>query len=500
MADEATSDLNVTTDGGIVAQHPAQLVHSVLAAPATASQSNAIVEDLLPVACVRLDNVRFEFDSSFVGVGVATEMRLLATLRKQRPGIVASIFGHADPVGNDDYNKSLSGRRAAAIFALLTRKVEIWEDIFSQKGVFTRPAAGDDWGMRAIQTMLGTITRPPPGVGTFFAAPVSGKLDADTRAALKDFQSANGLPPSGNADAATRAQLFKSYMDVICIDAAGQPFQLDATADFLSRGADPKRQGKGDYQGCSEFNPVLLFSQEENAAFERAADKSARDAENQPNRRVLIFLFRPGLQVTPDAWPCPRANEAPAACRKRFFSDAAQRRSFGTERREYKRTQDTFACRFYDRLARPSPCENPGLGPLEVKAFVGPGIERSEDVQLIVLDSKGNESRVAATQASGGDAGFVIFTLNPPNLPNPVELRCQLPLETIHIAGPCDPSALRDALVVDDVDTGGRLVDNEAPKEPTTVASAQALNDPEFEDFDPDSLFDERDEFDRSVS
>ena len=26
-----------------------------------------------------------------------------------------SVFGHADPTGNDDYNKALSGRRAAAI-------------------------------------------------------------------------------------------------------------------------------------------------------------------------------------------------------------------------------------------------------------------------------------------------------------------------------------------------------------------------------------------------
>ena len=58
-------------------------------------------------------------------------------------------------------------------------------------------------------------------------------------------------PPQ--ADQATRAALFRAYMDWIC----GRDFILDPAKDFLA-GSDPK--GKGDYQGCGEFNPLLLFS------------------------------------------------------------------------------------------------------------------------------------------------------------------------------------------------------------------------------------------------
>jgi hypothetical protein len=44
---------------------------------------------------------------------------------------------------------------------------------------------------------------------------------------------------------------------------------------------------------------------------------------------------------------------------KRLFSDGEQRRSrrLPDKPRKYEQTKDTFACRFYDRLTRTSPCE-----------------------------------------------------------------------------------------------------------------------------------------------
>ncbi|MEJ7714123.1 MAG: peptidoglycan-binding domain-containing protein [Pyrinomonadaceae bacterium] len=46
-------------------------------------------------------------------------------------------------------------------------------------------------------------------------------------------------------------------------------------------------------------------------------------------------------------------------CQSRFWSDHEARRNthLPGEQREYIKTHDTFACRFYDRLARRSPCE-----------------------------------------------------------------------------------------------------------------------------------------------
>ena len=94
---------------------------------------------LVPIACWSIGDARFEFGSSFIRPEVADDVKSLAALITSletklgsRPH--ASIFGHADPVGKQTFNKHLSGRRAAAIYALLTRRVDIWEDIFSDTG------------------------------------------------------------------------------------------------------------------------------------------------------------------------------------------------------------------------------------------------------------------------------------------------------------------------------------------------------------------------------
>src|SRR5258705_5155347 len=257
MADDL---FHVKTDGGIGAHHPARETLSIFVGPSTSDEFNTIKSGLTPVACLRIDDIRFEFDSSFIGPKATDELKLLAQLRKDSPGILGSVFGHADPIGDDVYNKQLSGRRAAAVYALLIRKVEIWEDIYSQKGKFTNPVVGDKWGIHAVQIMLTTLT--------FYSGPLNGKLDGPTQTSVEAFQrspAGAGLNPDGDPGEKTRAKLFKAYMDAICVDSAGTPFTMDK-AEFLAAGADDG--GKGDYQGCSEFNPVLLFSKAEKAAFQ----------------------------------------------------------------------------------------------------------------------------------------------------------------------------------------------------------------------------------------
>ena len=94
----------------------------------------------MPIACWRLEDLRFEFGSSFIKPEAAMEFTQLAELVKEQPKSSLSIFGHADPIGLDENNKKLSGRRAAAVYAMLTRKTEIFEDIYSQTGKYTAPA------------------------------------------------------------------------------------------------------------------------------------------------------------------------------------------------------------------------------------------------------------------------------------------------------------------------------------------------------------------------
>ncbi|MCI0329968.1 MAG: peptidoglycan-binding protein [candidate division Zixibacteria bacterium] len=331
----------IKTEGAVAAEQGAPEPISILAAPSTSNEFNTIGERLIPKGCFRMEDVRFEFDSSFIKPDVAADMPALADLIEKHtvkqvgspPEDVPpplSIFGHADPVGKDDYNKQLSGRRATAVYAMLVRDVDLWEELF------TKPLGRDDWGNRSIQTMLAAVGHPP---------------GEDDKAAIKSFQQEKGLTADGVAGPKTRKALYRAYMDFLC----GPRLELDKEKNFLARNQDAK--GKGDYQGCSEFNPVLVFSQEEQKKFDNDKDKTERDKENAPNRRVMILLFAPGRRVNPKVWPCPRVKEGTAECKARFFPDAEQRRSPQENRRVFADTEDTFACRFYQMISDDSPCE-----------------------------------------------------------------------------------------------------------------------------------------------
>jgi outer membrane protein OmpA-like peptidoglycan-associated protein len=208
-------EIHDVTEGGVAANHKGVDGANVLVAPSTANETNRIIAGLIPIACWRVDDVRFDFDSSFVLPAVAEEIAALSKLREAHKKPVVprtdlklpqfifpplSVFGHADPVGQDDYNKFLSGRRAAAIYGMLTRRDEIWEDLFSNKGEFTGSAAGDKWGTRVIQTMLTELG---------FASGKSGdQSDSDETSAVREFQSSQGLATDGNAGQQTRKKLF----------------------------------------------------------------------------------------------------------------------------------------------------------------------------------------------------------------------------------------------------------------------------------------------------
>jgi hypothetical protein len=330
-----------TTSGGVYGKHADRAKLPLYVAPTDQQDFNALRLILLPIACWRLEDLRFDFDSSFVRPEAAEEMAALAGLRKEHPGAGASIFGHADPVGDDDYNKKLSGRRAIAIYALLTRDVARWEKLYSNK------LGGDDWGVRSIQWMLTTVGFDP--------GHVDGKMGGITKQAVKDYQTSKGLSVDGDPGPDTRKALFGDYMDAVCKDGDGKPYTLDPKADFLSQSADGGL--RGDVQGCSEFNLMVVFSQDEDQAYQPEKKHSERDAANLPNRRVLVFLFPPGAKIDLDKWPCPGFDDGPATCKAAFWPDGDTRRAPGDKHRAYVDTKDTMACRFYDRMARRSPCE-----------------------------------------------------------------------------------------------------------------------------------------------
>ncbi len=300
----AADDANVPP-GGVAAAHPPRRSLPVLVAPTLNGETNTLAIADVPLACWRLEASRFDFDSSVLRPDAEPELVLLAGMYDKTGGAALSCFGHADPVGDDEYNKALSGRRVKAVYGLLTRNTQMWNEI----------ASSEAWPAAAFAMMQDRAGKPP------------------------------GTP---------RDELFRAYMDAICHRADGSPFVVDKTG-FLGHGLDPG--GKADYQGCSEFNPILRFSASDEQALGAPGRKTERDARNAPNRRVLVFLFPAGMYVPAARWPCPRATEGSSGCRAQFWPDGDQRRAAQDVERTYERDRNTFACAFYDRMARRSPCE-----------------------------------------------------------------------------------------------------------------------------------------------
>lgn len=326
--------------GGTIGAIASIEIEEFFVAPATGKEKNTLRLPLIPVACWRLDDVRFEFDSSIIAPETQEEFQDLFLLRTEFPNSPMSIFGHADPTGDEVYNKQLSGRRAMAVYAVLTRDIAKWEKIYTQ--AFGR----DNWKTKSLQMMLTALG--------FDTGGVDGVAGAKTAAAMKDFQTTKTTPASGADTADNRKRLFAAYMDFLCVDPGGKPYQVQKS-EFLAKDADPG--GKGDVQGCSEFNPVLIFSIDDDKEFKKPARKLERDAKNGPNRRVTALLFRKGSEVPPNRWPCPTTAEGVEKCKKRFFSDAKIRSAPSEKERKFEDTKDTFACRFYQRLTERSPCE-----------------------------------------------------------------------------------------------------------------------------------------------
>ena len=366
--DDKKGTVNGTSDGRVTGLHDPADPFQFLVGPATSNEFNTARLRLIPIACFRVEDIEFLFDSSFPLPTLQRAMSEFAALResnKSVSGAPISIFGHADPSfeGNlkppfsmgDDYNKVLSGRRAIATYALLIRDAASWDNLFSHH------LGGDVWGEDSIRTMLDTVD-PPETVGarqgqsqgaagqssSFPGSPNTGASDSAQSAKVRDIAHNSGQ----------RQKLFLRYMDVLC-----GGLKLDGSRDFLAP-TSPK-DIKSKVQGCSRFNPLLLFKQEDERFFGSAFEQNDQEAlakrngKNQPNRRVMILIFRKGSRVDPAKWPCPTALEGKAGCIKRFFSNGDTRRSthiLGSDRK-FQETHDTFACRFYQRISDNSPCE-----------------------------------------------------------------------------------------------------------------------------------------------
>jgi len=371
---------------GVVATHPARFELPALVAPVPAGDApkshNTIRAQLIAIGCMRIFKEGFAFDSSLVSPEAEKSLtrfaKLMLAIRRQDDAEPkrfppCSVFGHTDPTGEVGYNKTLSGRRARAVYALLTRNTEIWDDLYQHAH------GGDNWKHRGLQVMLKRLGFFPVD------GDENGKLDEPTKDAVEAFQRSplgvdeKGVPlnPDRDPGKSTRPAIYRAYMDAICHDADGNRFELNKETDFLAKHRDPDL--RGDVQGCGELNPIFLFSKDDEAKFKKdpVLAKGVRDPLNAVNRRVVVYVFDHGTEIDHKTWPCPHARDDDSKCKLRLWSDHLKRRNPGPEQREFgenmavlkvaedgaveeqpvEETGNTMGCRFYHAFAVHSPCE-----------------------------------------------------------------------------------------------------------------------------------------------
>ena len=81
MANDHKGVVHSVTDGGVTGTHPDVATQPLRVAPSTGSEFNTALVGLIPVACWKVEDTRFAFNSSFVAPDIAKEIQALADLR-----------------------------------------------------------------------------------------------------------------------------------------------------------------------------------------------------------------------------------------------------------------------------------------------------------------------------------------------------------------------------------------------------------------------------------
>jgi len=338
-----------------------------------------------PLAVWSLGAVHFGFDSSFILPSAASQIADFKTKIAQNPGAAVAVFGHADPVGEDDKNKGLSGRRAFAVWCLLAKDPTGW----------TQLANSDKWDLRTTQTMLSHLKSKASGA-PYYGGSIDGKTGPKTESAIKAFRNDHTLGNGSSLDGQAKEGLYMAYMESVC-EVTCKP------EDFVGDPKDAKHQWA--CVGCSEFNPVLVFGKSDDARFRNASDKTERNAKNAPNRRATVFLFPPGAKGPGNVtFPCPQWSEGIAKCKDQFFPDGDARRNPSDAERTWEKDKDTFACKFYAGLG-----ETNSVGPIPPGGAAGAHWDapqtpaKNGDVRKMVLQDP--------NLTIGAPVQFVVFQL-----------------------------------------------------------------------------------------
>jgi outer membrane protein OmpA-like peptidoglycan-associated protein len=232
--------------------------------PLDASKSPKVVDEMADrlIESHILPDITFATGSSFLHPDHAAELKGLResikAWKKKTPEGKLAVFGHADAVGKEADNKTLSERRGRALLAFLTLDAAAYAAV----------AKEESWKLDAYQSLLKFLGHDPGAL--------DGQDGPKTQAAVKSFRKKQGLAESGGLDAGTKEKLYAAFF------AEGNSEAVPAK-DFDDVNGNA-------FAGCSEFN---------------LAEKTQGACEK--NRRVGVFLLK-ATKNFPINYPCAKGD------------------------------------------------------------------------------------------------------------------------------------------------------------------------------------------------
>jgi outer membrane protein OmpA-like peptidoglycan-associated protein len=227
--------------------------------------------------------VHYWFDKALIEPCLRRVMRDVAAHAQAHPDEKMLIVGHTDLTGSDEYNQSLSERRARGVFAYLTAgrahkdSVDEW-DRLRKNGAATNRLQ-DNWAVREYQHLLS-------GLG-YYAGQIDEAHGPLTDAAVRNFQSDHALGVDGIVGDATWRALIDAYLSGDVLAIPDSQFFPNCSGEIVK------------WLGSGEKDPV----------------RNTEDAW-RPNRRTDIVFVRanalPGKVAPPKTFglPAPGAVNA----------------------------------------------------------------------------------------------------------------------------------------------------------------------------------------------
>jgi len=97
--------------------------------------ADAIGTSLDTAGRIAIYGIHFDFDKAEIKTESAPQLKEIAKLLKERPGLNILIVGHTDSKGSVDYNTNLSQQRATSVKAALVREHQISDERLTPIGI-----------------------------------------------------------------------------------------------------------------------------------------------------------------------------------------------------------------------------------------------------------------------------------------------------------------------------------------------------------------------------